>query len=483
MTGSKLITALQTLEARDQKRFEAFVHSPFFNKHEKLQALCRLLFRFLAGKQDEGLDKESVFRVLYPGEAYDEYKLNNLFSDLLQLFYEFLLVQHYQAQDQRRSIDLLTVLQARGLDGHLGTISKRYLRRREQERSMPTDFFLQEYLYYEQMDAVALRNTRREYDANLQHKNNALDQFYLLNKLRIACDMFSRNQVVKAEYQPYFLEEVVAAFEQNLHGIQHLGAALVLFSALQMLQYPGQIQYYFQLKSLLNEHGHEFNPVELRNLYHYALNHCVQKINSGQTAYYEEILYLYKTLLQKGILLTSGHLSQWAFTNIITAGIRLQQYDWTEDFIRKYQSYLAPQERVNVYNYNLAALFFEKGEWTRALQQLNKVVFTDAFYHMAAKLIQLKCFYELNETEAFFSLSAATRKFIRRNRQLSDYQKQTNFGFLKIATKAFQLRQQRAYLPKDVYETKCRQLSEQLRKSDPITNRNWLEKRCRELQT
>lgn len=477
------MAALQALDARERRRFEEFVHSPFFNKHEKIRALWHLLDRFLSDGREEEPDKRAVFRELYPREAYDEYKLNNLFSDLLQLCYEFLLVQRFQGEDQRRNIDLLAVLQERDLDDHLGAISKRYLRRRKRNESNPLDFFLREYQYYEQMDTVALTNTRREYDVNLQWKNNALDQFYFLNKLRIACDMTSRNQVVKAEYQPYFLAEVMTAFGDNLHNIQELGTARVFFNALQMLQNPDQTQYYFELKSSLNSYGHQFDPVELRNLYHYALNHCVQKINSGQTAYYEEILYLYKTLLEKGILLTGRHLSQWAFTNIITAGIRLQQYDWTENFIQQYQSYLAPLERVNVYNYNLAALFFEKGEWTRALQQLHKVVFTDAFYHMAAKLIQLKCFYELNETEAFLSLSAATGKFIRRNRQLSDYQKNTNFGFLKIATRAFHLRQRRDYLPRDVYETKCRQLQENLKVSEQITNKNWLEKKCRELQT
>ncbi|MCB0589081.1 MAG: hypothetical protein KDD06_27580, partial [Phaeodactylibacter sp.] len=78
----------------------------------------------------------------------------------------------------------------------------------------------------------------------------------------------------------------------------------------------------------------------------------------------------------------------------------------------------------------------------QALQSLQGVEFSDAFYHMAAKIIQLKSYYELEETEPFFSLLEASRKYIRRNRQLSDYQKQSNSGFLKIAGKLKNLRLQ-----------------------------------------
>ena len=43
------------------------------------------------------------------------------------------------------------------------------------------------------------------------------------------------------------------------------------------------------------------------------------------------------------------------------------------------------------------------------LQQLQDVEFTDTSYHLGAKIIQLKSYFELEETEAFYSLIKAFR--------------------------------------------------------------------------
>lgn len=127
---------------------------------------------------------------------------------------------------------------------------------------------------------------------------------------------------------------------------------------------------YLQLKDLLKTHLKLISQQELRLLYTYVLNFAVLRINSGETRYYQEILLLYKLLLDEAIIFKNGTLTQWTFTNIITAGIRTRDYEWTERFIENYQHYLTPDVRQNVYTYNLVNLYFEKKDYPSAFEPL-----------------------------------------------------------------------------------------------------------------
>ncbi len=129
----------------------------------------------------------------------------------------------------------------------------------------------------------------------------------------------------------------------------------------------------------------------------------------------------------------------------------------------------------NVFTYNLASLYYERGDYRQALQLLHEVEFTDAFYHVAAKLIQLKSYFELDETDAFFALVEAARKYLQRNRQLSEYQKKSNASFLRFATRIYNLRIQRGALTRGEFAQAHRRLSDRLAAAEPLANKEWLQ--------
>jgi hypothetical protein len=245
-----------------------------------------------------------------------------------------------------------------------------------------------------------------------------------------------------------------------------------------MLESPRETGHYFRLKELLDIHRSSIPRRELRILYNYALNSCVRQINIGKSAFYQEIWELYKLLLAEGILLQNGQLSQWSYSNIITSAMRLRAYEWTEDFIHNYKDFLPEEVRENAYSYNLAALYYERGDYTRALHLLFEVEFTDAFYHLSAKIIQLKVYFHLRETEAFFSLVEATRHYIARNRQLSEYQKRSNTNFLKLVNRLFQYLVRTEWKP--IQGKEREKFAAAIEQTQPLGNKSWLLERLGE---
>jgi hypothetical protein len=118
--------------------------------------------------------------------------------------------------------------------------------------------------------------------------------------------------------------------------------------------------------------------------------------------------------------------------------------------------------RENAFIYNLASFYYEKNECKKSLQSLqslHEVRFTDTAYHLGAKAILLKSYYELKETEPFYALTDAFQIFVKRNRQLSDYRKPAYLNLLKITKIIYKLREQEGIITNSVWQNRYRILN------------------------
>jgi hypothetical protein len=115
--------------------------------------------------------------------------------------------------------------------------------------------------------------------------------------------------------------------------------------------------------------------------------------------------------------------------------------------------------RENAFIYNLASFYYEKNEYKKSLQSLHEVRFTDTAYHLGAKVILLKSYYELKETEPFYALTDAFQIFVKRNRQLSDYRKTAYLNLLKITKRIYKLREQEGIITNSVWQNRYRILN------------------------
>ena len=475
MYKAKIIDILGYFSARERSLFRDFVFSPFFNKNEKVRRLCDLILKDAPDFQDQTLEKRNAFQHVFGGKVYNELQINNIISDLLQLAYSFLAQKAMTYHPQFEKNYLLEELLNRDAYDHIDRSARRYQHLQEKSSFRNHQYFYDEYALYEKLDRNFLVQPKRRFDENLQLENDNLDLYYLSNKLRIACDMASRNIVIKAGYECHFIDELLAYYEKDYKSFQSIPALYIYYNVLQMLKEDENEKHYKKLKKALKDNSELFPKTELWILYKYALNYCIKKINSGKSRYYHEILDLYKVLLEHKIIFHNGFITQWTFKNIITVGIRLEEFEWTENFILQYESYLLSEEKFNAVTYNRAALFSARKEYKKALQELHNVEFTDSSYHLGAKIIQIKSYYELEETEALFALIETFRKYLLRNRDLADYRKKANSNMLKLTKSIYQLKTVGQTMNTSGFNRKRRMIKEKLDAIDPVANKDWLE--------
>lgn len=474
MKQTHFIKILKELDVKELKRFEEWINSPFFNKNEKLKKLYRVILEYAPNFDHSQFTKETVYKATLGDIPFTATRFNNILSDLLQLLFQYLAHENYQNTSEFEKLCLMNELFKRGLTNSMLKVGKRFQKVRQQNPIQNSSTFFDNYLYYKQMDEYRLTEPTRDFDNNLQAKNDELDLFYLATKLKIACDMASRNLVVQGNYECHFIENLIAELNFNVEKYKSYPAISVYFNVLQTMQNEENETHYNELKTLLADNLSAFPKEELRILYDYVRNYCIRKINQGNANYYQEILTLYQFLLDKKIIFKNGFLTQWDYKNIVTVGVRLGELDWTEQFIHQYKTMLPPKEQENAYIYNLAAFHFEAKHYKKSLLLLHEVRFTDSSYYIGAKIIQLKSYYELEESDAFYALIEAFRIYLLRNKTLSDYRKRANLNFLKLAQKVFKLKENEYIIGKKAFAEKLNKLKSQVANTSPLVNKQWL---------
>jgi len=473
MQKTKLIDLLSQLNPVEIEKFGDYVHSPIANKRAKIVRLCDFLLPFAPYFDHANLTKSNATKAVFDKKTASNTAFNNIISDTLQLLYDFLAYQKYKSNTLFQQDALLKDLIQRNAKVHAERNIRKFKNELDEQTLRDMNHYQQQFLFFEKLNQLYLRKSRREYDENLQEMSHHFDTYYLLQNIKMACEMASRNVIMQGQYDYTFFEKCYAFFQKEKQ-IDSLPSIQIYHRAFLLMTDEAHAQHYIELRTLLQQHSPLLAAEELNNIYGYILNYCIRQINSGKTDFYAEIFEWYKILLRDEILFEQKQLSEKNFMNIVTVSLRSHAYEWTEKFITDYKDYLKKDVRENAVSFNLAALFYAKKDYNRALLQLIDVNFTDSFYHLGSNMIQLKCYFHLQETEAYLALVQALRQYIQRNKQLSSFHKSASLNFLKLAKQIYQLHSTKDLIPTHVWKKKHLNQQQILQQTQPISDKEWL---------
>ncbi|MCH2044945.1 MAG: hypothetical protein MK212_12575 [Saprospiraceae bacterium] len=474
MLEAKLIQLLRKFTTRQRTRFKEYVHSPYFNKHKTVMQLCNYLLKYAPDFEHKDLSKQQVFQHLFPKKTYSETKLYTYSSNLLSLLNDFLAVEIFKQETLLEKTKTLQAIRQLDHPKQFNTCTKQHQLLQKQTPFKNSSFYYQQYLFHEEQNLNFLGQNRRQYDSHLQAKSDALDIFYLEEKLKTACDMLSRNQVIQANYRCWGIEEVTQQLEKRWEYYQAYPNLVLYYQILKMLKEGSEEKHYYQLKQSLQENADHVQGTDLQHMYDYAINYCVRKLNTGNPIFYKEFFDLHKILLENKILTQAGYLSVWDYTNIATAGIRLGEFEWVEGFIQEYKELVPESSRENAYIYNLAYLYYSTSRYKETLGLLHEVEFSDPSYYLRTKIIQLKSYYALDELEAALSLLSALKSFLNRNKDLPEYMKNSNGNMIKMAKKLIKLSLSQNFWSAKKRQARIEQYEHELTTLSPMTNQDWL---------
>ena len=203
-----------------------------------------------------------------------------------------------------------------------------------------------------------------------------------------------------------------------------------------------------------------------------AINYTIQRINKKESSYLNESFDLYKKSLEKEILYVNGEITPWTFKNIVSIGVRQQEFDWTENFINQYGDKINKLYRLNAINYNLANLYFYKKEFNKVIPLLQKVEYEEIYYSLDAKALTISTYYELDEYMFLGSFFESFKNYLTRNKNISQSNKIRYLNLIKYTKKLVESSQ--------YSKTKLLKLKEDI-KADSSIGKNWLLEKVDEL--
>lgn len=444
MPSKKLRTLLGAFSAHESNRFRKYLHSPYFNENETLRKLYEALqaFKHLES-QVEGNNleqKQVIWQMLFEQQPYDDGQIRRLLSELTQHALHFIALEKQEKQVVKEHILLLDIMKDADLDLHFTGVLRQTLSLQEKSGLRNSDFHFYQYLIEEKIYQHKEKVDRKpEMLQNLVNADFHLDCYYISQKLKHYCSWLDYSNIfstaLKFNLPSHFLDWI----KSSNYLSEPLNEAY--FILLNLLLFPEQENYYWDLKKLLTHKEQHFDIQEMRIFYFALMNYCIdKKINSGKTDFFTELFSLFTKSLKNNILLQKGILPPSYYKNIIATAIRVQEFEWTESFLQTYTPKLPPEEQANALTYNLAQVYFAQQRYEKVIEQLREVEYENLTYALGGKLMLLKTYYELSEYLALDSLIDSFRIYLRRNKVISKEVRQQYLNVLQFVKKLSNVR-------------------------------------------
>lgn len=419
LTG-KFIEILRTFSIKELKAFEKWLNSPFANPNKNLPRLLEKLKKHHPNYDHRFLTKERLFKHFFPKKKYNTDWLNNLLSQGYLQAERFLICQN-TLQNKNLCADLLaTEFQNRHLENSFFNLSNREANRLEEKEIKDWEDHLELLRLNRRLYHHPNQNPRMKPGSpTIVKMNDSLTLVYLLEKAMIINEMIFRNRILKNENHD--IQKELKIWRTAAEGINNL--TIEFYRKRFGYTEKNMVEEYFELREMFFERSQELNRQEQRIQIFSLINDTAFLKNRGKVDIAEN-LPLYKLGLKSGILLQQGKLTRVTFTTIVSISNHVEDFDFSEVFIKTHTKHLAPEIQKDGKNWALAHTSYRKGNLGNCLKILIENTFKNDYFQIVSKVLTLQTYFDLCVQDPsyqfyFFNLLDAFEKWIQREQKIS----------------------------------------------------------------
>lgn len=467
MKNTKLVRVLSVLNSDELKHLHDFVNSPFYNTNNNVRLLFDFLHSFAPDFDHPEFTIEKAFKYIFPNKTLNEKAVTKIASKLYRLIILFIDASSSLNNNQLRAeVKFLSFLNQRSLNTDYGSHLKKLRKQFEGITIHDAEFFYQKFLLEEEVSKLQVFQTNTWLkDNNYQKTAQALDQFYLINKLIYCCHLLAYTNIQIHGNVQFELMEGLEAYIPKSPYIENV-TILLWYKTFQLLKLKDKNEAYFELKELVFNHDPELSPLDVRNIFTHLQN-CASIVFAHRKAdYYLEIFELFKFQIERKILTQTNSLTPLRFLNIITVGLLLNECEYISKFISDYKQY-SKDESEDVYNLGLAMLAFAEKKFVDAQDYLNLCFLKDINFKLMERRCRLKVYFELGLDTLLADFINSSRKFLSQNQKsIPAFHLEANRTFFNFTYHVF-------YLEKSAKE-KRESLLATIKENPPFPEKRWL---------
>lgn len=463
MQKSVLAEIIRSMDRKELRDLQKWLQSPAHNLRQDVIRLFDYMAKNLTG-DEAAFEKERAWKAVFPGEPFDDARMRQVMYFLLKATEAFLVFNDLTGDQVMSQISLTKIYLQRKLDKSYRQ-SSRLTREYLQKQPLRNSYYLLQKALLELEENTYYWDTSQNVAFNLQETADALEKWFLAEKIRLSYAMKAHQRVYRtANYDTGMLEQVLP-YVDSRKLLDEPAIASFYYAYMTILQ-PSEERHFDELVKVIENAGQQFTPIEARTLYIAAINYCILKGNQGQLEYARRLFELYRAGLETGVLLENNTVSRYTFVNAVGAALRTNEYDWAEQFIEQFQQHLEEKERQSLVNFNLSRVYFEKGDYDQAQRMLTRFEYDDMLFNIIAKTMLLKIYYEMSELDAFESLLESMRIYLQRKEALDPTRKTSYKNMISLMKKLLNLN------PYSNPQTE--RLKTLVEGTQPLAERDWL---------
>ncbi|GAA5225413.1 hypothetical protein [Membranihabitans marinus] len=414
MEKTKLYQLLNQISDREIKRIKSFLQSGLSSDSPKVIKLLDLLAPSAAGTSAI-LDKEKLWRKIFGKEAFNDGRFRKLCTDLFSELESAIAHIQFHDNQKSKSVHYLHYLRQQEIDDNVmkPAISKTKKQLLNRKKISGSTYYYQYRI--EEIEYETLQHSSSAWSpANIEALDQNLNQFFIIEKLRVALSIFSRQKYIQIEKELPFLNTIFQLIEEQ----QFLDNPIIKLYYYAVKTYQSEIadEMYYALKDTLLDCIDILEPSNSRELSTIALSYCIGKINQNQTQFYRESFEWYETMLANRLLMTKEVLPSTTFRNIVLIAIRIEEFEWAQNFIEENHGYLEADKQLATKMLSLGQLYFNMKEYDKVMESLMNVEYLDVSFNLQSKLTLAATYYELNEKILLTNFLPTFNTYLRRKK-------------------------------------------------------------------
>ncbi|MBX7041607.1 MAG: hypothetical protein K1X85_01790 [Ignavibacteria bacterium] len=484
MIKSKAIEIINGLTKEELDEFRLFLDSPYFNRKKKILNMFDIIRLRSNELGDNGPAEEQVFGELFSGGKYSASFVRNLMSELLAKCREFLVVNRLKKEnfeDNHSSFILLDELNRRHLDNLFG-IEMKSQRKKFEKKKMDDEHFealaklesvnIAYHLFRSSMHKVPPHLFKRA-EYNFIH----FLQLFEHDLMDISVNKTAFNLDTDKEIFPALSRFIDTDKMLDTLADYESSAKEEIEIHLRLIRLGNGFEddkNYFRLKKLLLSRTGLYTNSEAANLFIKLKNYCGFRIYGGERKFYDEKFTLGRKELEVIKFNEDGvgplHIS--IYLELIQFALYEKDVAYAESVLRSHSSSLEESRRKSVAGLAEAMICFEKGLFDQSLKLLSSVSPFNTLMKVNCKVLLIRLFYELDESESGISAIESFRHYLASAKDIGESRRSNLETNLKIMRNLFRLRFNRAECrPEDLDD-----LSDMIRQSESRYSRWYFEK-------
>ncbi len=475
MKKDRLLKLLISLNSKELKGLEEIVHSPFFNKDKKCIALFEAIKEYAPDFELTAEIKDGIAQQIVPSKKWNDASVSFLRSRLIKLINELFVFQELQERRDYKSHLLIKALLKHQNNNYALSIYNEVNNLNKNRIKTDVDFYYEQFLIEEKFTEYLELEKGRTSRSNLVKLHQSLDTYYIARKLNLSAEILSTKQIIGIDYD-----------DEILHNIEHLitlpkyqenNFIKLYYFVLQILKDEENEDAYHSFVELLDSSiSKTFYISDINIFYTHAINYCIKRIKKGRKEFKQHLFSIYLALIDNRLIYDGNYILVNRMKNIISISCQLGKIDWAKQFLDHYQRDLNPKIKESSTQMFKAFICFYNKDYKGTLFELAQIQSDiDALFFLNIRTFQLRCYYELFESEAFHSLYKTFRDYLRRTKkEIATSKKQSHASFNRIAYMLF--RKKEGFSSKSSTD-----IRHKIEETKPLELKSWLLEKCNEL--